>query len=207
MDFGFGFPSERHAVLGTKQLGYTEHHFVSVLKKKVSRPWGAWNPLLKIETGWSSINGAEIDDMWIKTRDICSLSIEKNSSYIFWRYRDNPVRQYATLTVRSRFNKSPLAFVVFSIRQNELLIFDFFIRREINTAVLLKIIDGLAFSHNLKSITLWANPEEEIFQTLAGYGYLTEKGVPYIFKVMNKEITPGFLFENYCFRQGDYDAA
>ena len=207
MDFAFGFPSERHAVLGTRQLGYTEHNFVSVLRKKVSGPVMMWSPLLKVETGWNAIDKTEIDDLWTETKGGHRLSIDKHSGYIFWRYRDNPVRRYETLVVRSRFNRTPLAFVVFSIRHNELLILDFFIGDGMNKVTLLKIIENMAFNHNIDSIILWANPEEKIFSTISRCGYRSEKGVPYIFKIMNKEITPGFLFKNYCLRQGDYDAS
>ena len=39
MDFAFGFPSERHARLGTIQLGIAQHRYIRLLSKKISVSW------------------------------------------------------------------------------------------------------------------------------------------------------------------------
>src|SRR4030042_1693133 len=207
MDFAFGFPSERHAILGTKQLGYTEHSYITVLSKKVLSFIDIQNPLLKVEIGWDFITGVELDALWDEVRDSYTLSIEKNSDYIFWRYRDNPVKQYEPLIVRARYKKAIKAFAIFSFVKHDLIILDFFCIRGIKIRFLFKLFEKIAIKHGLDNVKLWVNPNENIFQSRVEYGYVPEKGIPYIFKIMNKEIDPLFLFEKYCYRMGDYDAS
>lgn len=207
MDFAFGFPSERHAILGTKQLGYTEHGYVSVLRKKVSRFGPALNPLLKIETGWESIHGSEIDLLWKNAKDSLGLTIEKNSGYIFWRYRDNPVKQYLPVIVRSRYTKKLEAFAVCRVRERDLCVVDFFFSQDVRFKSFLGILGYIASRQKVQFIQLWMNPGEDIFRMFTAHGYAQEKGVPFIFKILNHEITPSFLFSSYCYRQGDYDDA
>jgi hypothetical protein len=206
MDFAFGFPSERHAILGTKQLGYTEHSYITALNKKVTKK-RKWNPLLKVETDWNNVDGEELDDLWKKVKDTYNLSIDKNSSYIFWRYRENPVKEYRPFIVRSKYKKELKAFAVFSVNESELYILDFFITRGIKPEVLFQLFEKKANDYGLKNIKVWVNPEEDIYRTLINNDYVVEKGVTYIFKILNKEITPFFLFKNYCYRMGDYDAS
>lgn len=206
MDFAFGFPSERHAILGTKQLRYTEHGYVTVLSKKVLfKP--RVNLFLKVEKGWNSVKESELDSLWQEVRDDYDLTIEKNSRYIFWRYRDHPARQYEPMLVRSRYRGALKAFAVFFIKEHELSILDFFCGKGLNAKTLLKIFETVAVQHDAGVIKVWLNPHEDVFQTLTDYGYRGEKGVPYIFKILNEEITPSFLFNRYCYRMGDYDAS
>jgi hypothetical protein len=207
MDFAFGFPSERHAILGTKQLGYTKHGYVTVLSRKVSGFRPSWNPLLKVEKVWDSISGSELDALWEKIKDKHGLSIEKNSHYIFWRYKDNPVKRYKPLIVRGRYKKTLKAFAVFSVSESELSILDFFYVDTPDIRILFRLFEGIAIKYGLDSITLWVNPNEAVCKLLIDYGFIQKRGVPYIFKIMNNEIDPLFLFENYCYRMGDYDAS
>lgn len=207
MDFAFGFPSERHAILGTKQLGYTKHDYVSVLHKRVSRCMQIGNPLLKIEKGWDHIKGSEIDCLWNETKDSQGLSIVKNSNYLFWRYKHNPVKRYETLIVRGRYKKTPKAFAVYSVNGTELSIPDFFCVQKFDIRILFRLFENVAVKHGLQSINLWVNPNEEVFRNLIDYGFTQEKGMPYIFKIMNNEIDSVFLFENYNYRMGDYDVS
>ncbi len=211
MDFAFGFPSERHAILGTKQLGYTEHGYVATLTKKVSGKGRGWNTLSKIETGWDSINGAEIDLLWKEVRDNARLSIEKNSHYIFWRYRDNPGKQYLPLIVRSRFRKKPVIFGVLSFRESGresgLLVQDFFCTGRMDIRNLLGLFERLAIDRGVESLTVWSNPKDSLFKTFMDYGFVQGRGIPYIFKIMNTGLRPEFLFDNYWYRMGDYDAS
>jgi len=207
MDFAFGFPSERHAILGTKQLGYTKHDYVSVLHKRVSRFMHIGNPLLKIEKGWDHIKGSEIDCLWNETKDSQGLSIMKNSNYIFWRYKHNPVKRYEPLIVRGRYKKTPKAFAVFSVNETELSILDFFCVQKFDIRILLRLFENVAVKHGLQSINLWVNPNEEVFRDLIDYGFTQKKGMPYIFKIMNNEIDSVFLFENYNYGMGDYDVS
>jgi len=207
MDFAFGFPSERHAVLGTKQLGYTQHDYVTVLNKHVSGFRPLRNPLLRIETGWDCIGGTELDALWADVKNTASLSLEKNSRYIFWRYRDNPVKRYVPVMVRSRYTKRTKAFAVCAVGKDELSVLDFFCTGGFKLGTLLKVFEHFAARHDLHTVKGWINPDEDIFQTFIENGYVREKGIPFIFKIINEEVTSSFLFSRYCYRMGDYDAS
>jgi hypothetical protein len=99
------------------------------------------------------------------------------------------------------------AFAVFSANESEFYILDFFIAKGVSPEMLFQLFEKKANEYSLKNIKVWVNPEEDIYRTLIYNGYVVEKGVPYIFKIINKEITPLFLFKNYCYRMGDYDAS
>lgn len=206
MDFAFGFPSERHAVLGTKQLGYTEHRYVTVLSKKVSihKPFAAF--FLKIERGWDALNEAEVDVLWKKAREDYLLTLDKDSRYLCWRYRDHPSRQYEPLLVRSRYSKRLQAFAVYAVRESELHVMDFFSVQSFKINTLLRLFENTAARNGLEAVRVWVHPHEGVFRTFQRCGYTAEKGVPYIFKILNDQITPSFLFDAYCYRMGDYDA-
>lgn len=206
MDFAFGFPSERHAVLGTKQLGYTEHSHVTVLSKKVSihKPFATF--FVKVERGWDVLNEAELDTLWKEAREEYRLTLDKDCRYLCWRYRDHPSRQYESLLVRSRHSKALQAFAVYAVRESELHVLDFFSARSFNTKTLLRLFENTAVRNGLGTVRVWVHPHESVFSTFERYGYAAEKGVPYIFKILNDQITPSFLFSSYCYRMGDYDA-
>jgi len=207
MDFAFGFPSERHCILGTKQLGYTKHDYVTVLNKQVSRSIHIRNPWLRIELGWASIEETEIDRLWQEVRDIQGLTIEKNSRYIFWRYKHNPVKRYEPVMVRERYKGRLKAFAVFSDHDDQLSVLDFFCSDSLNIKVLLRLFERIACKRGSRQIKLWANPHEAVFRQLLDYGFIREKGIPYIFKIKNHDLDQGFLLENYYHRMGDYDAS
>jgi len=207
MDFAYGFPSERHAVLGTKQLGYTVHDYVTVLRKKVSGTGHIQNHLFKINTGWDSIQETELDALWGKVRDSYGLTIDKIGRYIFWRYRDNPVRKYKPIMLRGLLKRDLRAFAVFSVQENELSVLDFFssTTREMN--ILFQLLEKIAAEQGLSNLKLWMNDSEERFRVLSDKGCQREQGIPYIFKIIDEELTPAFLFKQYWYRQGDYDAS
>lgn len=207
MDFAFGFPNERHAILGTRQLGYTEHGYVTVLTKKAPRLSLKPSPFLKYEAGWDSLDSVEIDDLLAQVRDDPGLTIEKDSRYIFWRYRDNPVREYKAIMVRARFTKELKAFMVCSMSKPDLLVLDFFVAKSLGWNAFLKCLEDIARRNALDRIRVWIHPAEDIFPLFLRRGYIREKGIPFIFKIMNKNIAPSFLFSNYFHRMGDYDAS
>jgi hypothetical protein len=208
MDFAFGFPSERHAILGTKQLGYTEHGFVAVMKKGRGGFRSRISPLgrFKLEEGWDFIKPGDIDSIWEESKDTYGLSIVKDSRYIFWRYRDNPSKRYAPLALRRIMGKRPSAYAVTSVDGGVLSINDFFAKEKRIIKPLISSIENLALKKGIDKIQLWVNPAEEVFSLLKASGYEQDKGIPYIFKIVNTELTPSFLFKSYCYRPGDYDA-
>lgn len=206
MDFAFGFPSERHAILGTKQLGYTEYKYVSVLRKCIDKSGYIFNPLTKIASSWDLINASEIDLLWDKIKDDNGLSIEKKSHYIIWRYKDNPVKSYKPFIIRNRFNNKLKAFCVFSINEDELYVMDFLCPQGFQLKFFC-LLENFVLEHKLIALRLWLNPKEDIYQKLIKNGYNEDKAVPLLFKVLNTEIKPEFLFEKYQYRMGDYDAS
>jgi hypothetical protein len=206
MDFAFGFPSERHAVLGTKQLGYTEHSHVMVLRKKVSACKLFGNFFVKADSGWNSLDKAELDTLWKEAREEYGLTLDKDSRYLCWRYRDHPSGLYEPLLVRSRYGKTLQAFAVYAVRESELHVLDFFSVRSFKINTLLRLFENTAVRKGCEVVRVWVHPQESVFRAYERYGYTAERGVPYIFKILNGPITPSFLFDAYCYRMGDYDA-
>ncbi len=206
MDFAFGFPSERHAILGTKQLGYTEHNYVTVLKKGVSGSSSLKTCLLKVESGWDCITGEELDALWRSIRDSYELTIDKWSGYVFWRYRDRPLREYRPLILRSRYRGNLKALCIYSVEGMDLLIYDLFCPDE-TTGAFLGFIENLALRQGLVNMRLWLNPRERGYRKLVRSGFVPEKGIPYIFKIRGEGIDASFLLGSYCYSMGDYDAA
>ncbi len=207
MDFAFGFPSERHAILGTKQLGYTEHRYITVLRKSAA---GLKKTLIlpeKVQKGWDSISAKEIDSICKEVKGTAGLTIIKDSHYLFWRYRDNPIRRYLPLMVRTWLRNKLKAFVIISFRDSELLIQDFFHTDAIDIKNLFKLLEKIALEHRLQSIVAWVNPNEPVFKAFIDYGFVADKGIPYLFRVINAEVREEFLFNNYCYRMGDYDSS
>jgi len=206
MDFAFGFPSERHAILGKKQLGYTEYGYVQVLSKRVLDSY-LWNPSLKTDIGWDSVHEEELDFLWDEVKDNFGLSIEKKSLYIFWRYRDNPSKKYFPLIVRNRFNGKLIAFSALSFKEDELFILDFLFSRDLNICTLMKHIERFAKKNGMKKITLWASPSDPTFKYLMDYGFTQDKGIPYIFKILSNSLDEQFLLNHYYYKMGDYDSS
>jgi len=207
-EFIFGFPSERHGRLMKLQLGWEVPRFINVMEKDSSEFSTHRNLLLKTETGWDRISPGEEDNLWMKTRDSYSLSIEKESRYIQWRYRDNPRGRYEAVVFRGLLKKDLKAYVIIKTENNELSVLDFFCDRSTNVMKVFFAIETFAKKRGLKKISLWINPSEGIFQDLSNAGYRGGKGIPYTLKAFeDSRLSPGFFLDHYCYRQGDYDAA
>ena len=207
-EFIFGFPSERHGRLMKLQLGWESPRVINVMKKDRSEFSTYRNPLLKIETGWDRISSEDVDNMWMKTRDSYRLSIEKESRYILWRYRDNPRRRYEVVIFRGLLRKEVKAYVIFRMNNDEMSLLDFFISKEINIKKVLAALEQIALKRKAPSVNLWVSPEEGIYKDFRKAGYREGKGIPYTLRVFEgSRLSPGFFLDHYCYRQGDYDAA
>ena len=204
----FGFPSERHGRLMKLQLGWEIPRVINVMKKdrgdfKVYR-----NPFLKIETGWERIDLQEMDNLWREIRDSYSLSREKESRYVLWRYRDNPRGRYEVVIFRGLLKRDLKAYVIIRVDGNELYVLDFFFSKSIDVMKIFFAIETFAKKRGLEKIRLWINPAEGIYQDLRNAGYRDEKGIPYTLKAFkNSRLSPNFFLDHYCYRLGDYDAA
>lgn len=207
MDFAFGFPSERHAVLGTKQLGYTKHGYVNEISKIVEKSNIFISPLLRIYIGWDYIEDKEIDMLWDKNKPLFNLTIQKGSNYIFWRYKQKPDSDYVPVSIRTRFNGKIKSFFIALIREKEFKILDFFISNDFQIEDFIKVLEYFAIKHRLKIVKMWLNPEVNFYKVFTLKGFSSNDSIPYIFKILNAELTEEFLFKNYFYSMGDYDAS
>ncbi|MCX8031516.1 MAG: GNAT family N-acetyltransferase [Thermodesulfovibrionales bacterium] len=205
MDFAYGFPSERHALLGTKKLNYTPYRHVSVLSKDHKKCNYSRNILYKVSQSWEDIKISEIAKLWDNIKEEQKLTILKKSDYLLWRYKEHPTKQYLPLVVRSRFTKALKALCIYRINDNQLLVSDCLCKEEL-FLVLLRILESILLEKKLSSLSIWLNPSEETYYKLLKNGYNENKGVPLLFKILNQRLSPEFLFENYRYTMGDYDA-
>jgi hypothetical protein len=190
------------------QLKFEEHRFINVMKKDRDNFKTYRNPFLRGETGWNRISPDEIDTLWVRAKDSYALSIEKDSRYILWRYRDNPQGKYEIITFRGFLKKDLKAYVIIRIDNDELNMLDFLVSRGVDFMNTLAAMEHLARKREAKNISLWVNPAEGIYQDLRNAGYRKENGIPYTLRVFEGSgLSPGFFLDQYCYRQGDYDAA
>jgi hypothetical protein len=208
MEFIYGFPSERHGRLKTLQLGFEKHHYINVMKKEESDFRSQRNLLLRVEEGWDRIRAGEIDAIWAEIRVFYPLSIEKTSSYIFWRYRDRPGRNYDVIALRGFLRRDLKSYMIVKSEGNVLRVLDFFVLSSFDFRKFLSVLENLAIRKGSRYITFWVNHGEECFEGLKSNGYKDDRDIPYIVKVFEKSrISPQFFLNNYCYRHGDYDAA
>ncbi len=209
MDFAFGFPSERHARLATIQLGVERNRSVCVLVKSVAEMRKKRTPLIKVAQGWNSIKAQEIDRLWNKIKQDYSLTIDKTSDYIFWRYRDRPRRSYDVLTFRTRLTNSLKGWAVISLIEKDLHVLDFFAYSNAELESLFVEIERIAKVRDAERVRLWVNPNEAILFMFKSMGYIEEQGIPLTCKILKQGIPfkPEAFFEKYCYRMGDYDAS
>lgn len=208
MEFIYGFPSERHGRLKALQLGFEKHHYINSMKKENSDFLSRRNLLIKVEEGWDRIRAGEIDTLWAESRGFYPLSIEKTSSYIFWRYRDRPGRTYEVIALRGFIKRDLKAYMVVKSDGNVLRVLDFFVTPSLDFRKFLSVLENLAIRKGARYITFWVNPAEECFGRLKSNGYKDDRDIPYIVKVFeNSGISAQYFLSNYCYRHGDYDDA
>jgi hypothetical protein len=208
MEFIFGFPSERHGRLMSLRLKFQPHRHITVMKKEVSHVASRQHPLLRVATGWETITPEEIDRIWKRQKDLMSLSIDKGSRYILWRYRDHPRRKYEIITFRGLFWRTLKAYAILKMEDNALHVLDFFIPGTLDPLRVFSALEGAAAARGAAMITLWVNPREEVFNQLNDAGYRAEEQIPYIVRTFEgSRIGPDFFLGSYCYREGDYDAA
>lgn len=205
MDFAFGFPSERHAILGTKQLGYTKHDYVNEVTIIVDKNYVFINPFFKIYIGWDYIENKEIDTLWDKNKTLFNLTILKDSNYILWRYKQKPKNDYIPVIVRSRLSKKIKTFFIALLRDKEINILDVF-NNDLEMKDLVKILKYFAKNSDAKNLKMWLHSETSFYNFIVSKECNSTKSIPYIFKIINTDITEEFLFKNYFYSMGDYDA-
>lgn len=206
-DFIFGFPSESHALISKKWLGWERHEFVCEMTKETigSRfQWRKW----KIEIGWDKIRAAEIDSLWEETKRSDFFSLIKKSDYIFWRYRDNPCKDYKLILYRGFFTGKLKGYAVINEQGEELQILDLIISKKSNFKIVIKLLEQKASAAGLKTIRIWLNRHLPEYSELSVGGFKEHKGIPYAVKYFKEPLGIENAFLNkYNYALGDYDAA
>lgn len=206
-DFMFGFPSESHAIISAKYLGWEKHKFVCTMVKKANRDryrLSRW----RVETGWNKISAEEINSLWQESENSSYLSVIKKSDYIFWRYRDNPYKKYKLILFRSFFTGKLKAYAVVLEHAHELRVLELVYSKKLNIKMFITLLEQKAIEKDLKTVLIWSNKLLPAFLELKKCGYVEEKGIPYAikhFKVPN--VLPIPFLEYYNYTLGDYDAA
>lgn len=206
-EFMFGFPSERHAALSARWLGWEKHIFINEMTKELSpfRPrWSLW----RVETGWDGISAGEIDALWERTKNSRDLSLEKKSGYIFWRYRDRPGGKYEMVLFRGFLKRDLNAYAVVLEQKDELRVLDLVALEGVKVKKLLGCLEQKEAEKGMKTIRLWMNPRVREYGELKNAGYSEEKGVPLALRIFEGSgFAPACFFEQYNYSMGDYDAA
>jgi hypothetical protein len=208
MEFAFGFPSERHARLQTMMIGGTSYSHVTVFKKELTPlDTPRLNPY-RVVTGWTSIDKRDIDELWQRSSRRFSLTIVKNSNYIFWRYRNSPSGSYEVIAMKSRILRKVKAFAIIKTTGNELHVLDFFIPDKRVFAHFRDAMEYSAAKKGLGSVITWTNTNEDISQSLIASGYKSFQGIPFGVRIVDeKKIQEKEFYGRYCYRMGDYDAS
>ena len=217
-DYVFGFPSVRHCRLMSLQQKFEPHRFVRVLKKGKNSFCAADDSRPSVlaslkdgraKTGWGSVTAPQIDRFWGKVRDSAGLTVDKNSDYLFWRFRDHPSRNYEILTLKDLFIGSLRAYAVFRMEKEQLLVLDIQAAGEAQFRCLLSELELLATQRGADAISFWRSPTSDGFrELLLRDGYEEEDGIPYTVRIFEgSRISSGVFFERYNYSMGDYDAA
>jgi hypothetical protein len=205
--FMFGFPSERHASLSARWLGWEKYVFINEMKKEATRV-GVQTSFWRTEKGWDKISAVEIDALWEKIKDSRDLSLEKKSNYIFWRYRDRPGKKYEIVLFRGLATRDLKAYAVVLEQNDELQILDLIGTRGVKIKKIMSYLERMTAALGIKTIRLWMNPREQACSELRDAGYVEEKGIPLTLRVFKRsDIIPEHFFERYNYGMGDYDAA
>lgn len=207
VDFMFGFPSESHAIISAKWLGWENYRFIVEMMKKTVISKTFFNKW-KIATGWDKISDLEINSLCEEIKELKFFSIIKNSNYIFWRYRDNPCKEYKLIVFRSFFTGKLKGFAVIHEQGDELRVLDIIISRKLNIKTVINLLEQKTLELGLKTIRIWINKNTPQYKELKNNGYSEQKGIPYAVKFFKKSLVqPNTFLDNYNYSFGDYDAA
>lgn len=205
--FMFGFPSESHAIISAKWLGWENYKFIIEMTKKPVKCKKFFNRW-KIETGWDKISALEINSMWEKTKNSRFFSLIKKSDYIFWRYRDNPYKEYKLILFRGYFTGKLKAYAVVLEQGDELRVLDLIAPGSLKINMVMNFLEQKASAKGLKTVRIWINEHAPEYSKLKKACYTEEKGIPYAVRFFKKiSVAPNIFLDNYHYSFGDYDAA
>lgn len=206
-EFMFGFPSERHAVVAARWLGWHEHTFINEMRKKVGGA-GPRARFLRVETGWEKVTADAIDRVCEEERARGKCSLVKESGYLFWRFRNHPDRKYEITAFRGLVGNDVKAFAITLEQGEELWVLEVISRGGVKLIKILNSLEQRAAARGMKTIRLWMNLREPQCDELRAGGYREEKGIPLTLRMFEgARIDPARFLDQYCYAMGDYDAA
>jgi hypothetical protein len=207
MDFTFGFPSERNARLHHLVLGYSQHRKVALFKKDLNvkniNNLSKYKPYI-LRIGWDKVNSKDLDEVWKSCSKRLSLSILKESKYLFWRYMDNPSHFYTLLTLKDIIKKTIISSAIVKCSDCEMYVVDFFHDDREIFPYFWQSLETYAIKMQAKAISVWINYKEDIAKDLIEFGYEINEDAPFALRIMNSHaITPDDFYTKYCYRIGD----
>ncbi len=109
-EFVYGFPNKYSHRGFVKKLGWTDKGHRTVLE-------GAPSALPEAESIWTQAVhtfSRELDDLWKETKPARRIAVRRSSSYLNWRFRDNPDVHYESFLARDADGKL-LGYAIFKI--------------------------------------------------------------------------------------------
>jgi hypothetical protein len=207
MDFTFGFPSERNARLHHLVMGWSQHRKVALFKKDLNvkniNNLSKYKPYI-LRIGWDKVNSKDLDEVWNGCSKSLSLSILKESKYLFWRYMDNPSHFYTLLTLKDIIKKTIVSSAIVKSSDSELYIVDFFYNGREIFPYFWQLLETYAIKIQAKAINVWINYKEDIAKDLIALGYKINEDAPFALRIMNRHaITSDDFYTKYRYRIGD----
>lgn len=140
------------------------------------------------------------DLLWDKIRLNQSIIIGVHSSiYLNWRYFHNPLYKFRVLTYRKDSKGDVLGFIVFTIDQNKLYIYDIIALNKIHIYKLLKKIVRIGRNENCLSINIGVFSTNPVLRIIKSSGFLNAKEDFSLFSFSEHECS----FEGCNFLYGD----
>jgi hypothetical protein len=124
-----------------------------------------------------------------------------SSSYITWRYLHNPLYNFRVLTYREELKGELLGFIVFTIDQEKLYIFDIIAVNKTCVHKLLKKIVGVGRIEKCVSINIDVFETNPLLPTLKSFGFLHARSDTAVYSYSFPEQSISFL--DCCFFGGD----
>ena len=142
--FVYGFPTEKTFMLPAERLGIWERLEVineSVKDVRLPRTPGRYlYQLAPIDS-----DDERIDVLWDAAKHQFKLSIIRDSSYLSWRYKRNPIFKYQIWGLRKRWSRDLMALVVLRREEENVIITDMVFRNGI-LPILFSKVENLVYS-------------------------------------------------------------
>jgi hypothetical protein len=205
--YHYGFPGIKHFKLGKLLLQYG-----------MVSDGGAYLEALPKKQGFSSLFSfarieqvSEIDDrfdeLWKSNKAHYPFSINRDSTFLKWRFSRNPINTYEIYTISGKGKIS--AYAVVLIKENESIIVDVFSGR--NTKPLLKLLSHVSHKMwfaSVKKIKVWLPKNHFITQAFinTGFSYMDEPlGIVPTGRSLDESLDFDFTAKNIFYTMADGD--